>query len=48
MWWIVAIMPVRAIFLPTQLFGHESDKVLHNSSRLSGPRMPHIREYVFR
>jgi UDP-N-acetylglucosamine:LPS N-acetylglucosamine transferase len=34
MWWIKAIMAVRAKFLPIELFVHEADYVLHISSRL--------------
>jgi hypothetical protein len=34
MWWIQAIMAVRAKFLPAELVVHEADYVLHISSRL--------------
>ena len=34
MWWVMAIVTMRAIFLPTASVVHESDQVLHISSRL--------------
>jgi len=40
MWWVMAIMAVRVIFLPTGLFVHEADKVLHTSSRLPDSEKP--------
>jgi hypothetical protein len=35
MWWVVIIMVVRANFLPTELFVHKADEVLHISSWLA-------------
>jgi len=39
MWWVVAIMAVRTFLLPTKLFVHEADEVLHISSRLPDLRI---------
>jgi hypothetical protein len=34
MWWVVAIITVRAIFLAIEFFVHEADIVPHNPSWL--------------
>jgi hypothetical protein len=44
MWWVMAIMAVRTFLLPTELFVHEADEVLHISSRLPDLR---TRELMF-
>ena len=33
-WWVVAIIAVKASFLPSEMFVHEAGKVLHISSWL--------------
>jgi hypothetical protein len=39
MWWVMAVMAVRTFLLPTKLFVHEADDVLHISSRLPDLRI---------